>query len=243
MATIGVDTLVGLLLRWRSQTPQQRLTDWLVRFLLLFCYPIFLYCLTFYIHMLVQTKVGEGSGWMSPAYRRRLIGNTENPNLQPQGVLASIIEFQEKMFLNNRGIVTPHVWMSEWWSWPFDLKGVAYVTFNDRAVYFHGNPIVWWSVSLGLLWAISYFLYIPWRDATRQHLRESSASVYNQRLAAPGSVKFPVWIGDEEASLMGDAAFLLGGYLMNLLPFILIARVCFIYHYMPSLQQSPQSPP
>lgn len=147
----------------------------------------------------VQTKMGEGAGWMSPAYRRRLIGNTENPDLgtssfflsfflsllfssysyqiatEPQGVIASIIEFQEKMYLNNKGIITPHVWMSEWWrypysfflsfptlllsffllrfhppppplnSWPFDLKGVAYVTFNDRAVYFHGNPIIWYA--------------------------------------------------------------------------------------------------
>ncbi len=101
-----------------------------------------------------------------------------------------------------------------WYTWPFNLKGVLYWTnYMENArqvIYLFGNPFVWWGTTLVLsLFAafVFYFLFVS-----------------NQTTLPAGQLHFICY-----------GAYLVSGYVINWIPYIGITRVCFIYHYMPSL--------
>ena len=72
-------------------------------------------------------------------------------------------------------------------------------------IYLIGNPIIYWFGGLGIIFLL---LYIIFQKFDRN---------------------------DNYKKQRGLIIFLLGGYLLNFLPFILIGRVMFLYHYSVSL--------
>lgn len=109
--------------------------------------------------------------------------------------------------------------MSKWWSWPLNLRGLLYYSEDvDKAaktqklVYLLGNPAVIWLILVGVCVAFGFaFVYCRYR--------------HDSTLRLPRS-----W-----GATMRVLTYLCLVYLCNLLPYILVSRSAFIYHYMPAL--------
>eukprot|EP00002_Diphylleia_rotans_P038088 TRINITY_DN8606_c0_g1_i2.p1 TRINITY_DN8606_c0_g1~~TRINITY_DN8606_c0_g1_i2.p1 ORF type:complete len:562 (+),score=86.98 TRINITY_DN8606_c0_g1_i2:62-1747(+) len=216
MGIIGMDVLVGLLASWRKQDFEERLLSWISYALLLFVVPLLFYFFMWVLHIHYLPKTGKGDPWMSHEFRKNLIGNEEPAHIQPKGLIDSIIEFQYKLYVNNKGIVEPHNWMTAWWSWPVLVRGLAFWGGREesdppgtrRYIYLLGNPLVWWFATATVVFFLGFVFYIPYRITP---------------------------LSEGQKRFLKTGALLLGAYIFNWLPFILIARVTFLYHYMPSL--------
>jgi dolichyl-phosphate-mannose-protein mannosyltransferase len=121
------------------------------------------------------------------------------------------------MLSANARIETPHHWMSKWWSWPINSRGVLYFAENtkggeQRMVYLLGNPAVSWLVGGVLVFAVALLVIgLRYRRDTVMRFRR------------PTRQWFCV------------IAFLLFAYFVNIAPYMAVDRAAFIYHYMPAL--------
>jgi dolichyl-phosphate-mannose--protein O-mannosyl transferase len=91
-----------------------------------------------------------------------------------------------------------------------------------------GNPMVWWFAVFclfvfGVGVASSFVYYVGW-------VRRSQAVALTDPMPSLGVALARVFC---KRALLGGV--LLVGYLGNWVPFVLIKRVCFNYHYLPAL--------
>jgi len=141
----------------------------------------------------------------------------EGSGLQPPSLWAKFVELNGEMLRANRDLNKEHKFGSRWWEWPLMMRTVLYWAakappYVDHVrtvarIYCIGSPAVWWSAAL-----------------------------------APAAFVI-VWLGDQiESKPAADSAppaangwLLLVGYVVNWLPFILVQRTQFLYHFLPSL--------
>lgn len=129
-----------------------------------------------------------------------------------KNVLKRFVELNMEMYRSNQRLTSDHPYSSKWYSWPFMTRPIFYWVDGDSRIYFLGNPAVWWASTVGAVLSIWYLVLSP---------------------------KSPVGLGP----LLGIKnrrkdkilILLLGAYALNLLPFIGIQRVMFLYHYMIAL--------
>jgi dolichyl-phosphate-mannose-protein mannosyltransferase len=130
----------------------------------------------------------------------------------PTGDLVrDIIDVHRTMFAVNYGLTATHPNASAWWSWPWMWRPLYYHAGSNSAIYFIGNPVVWWGTSVGLL-------FILWCTVRRVFERTGGEGAF--------------W------SEMAPRLLPLVGFLAAYLPYILIPRVLFLYHYLPALMFS-----
>jgi dolichyl-phosphate-mannose-protein mannosyltransferase len=121
------------------------------------------------------------------------------------------------MLSANARIDTPHHWMSKWWSWPINGRGVLYYSTDlgdgqQQLVYLLGNPAAIWLVLLGVIGGFSVlFFYCRYRSGQ--------------------TAFYPNWVRAFASSLTYTCLV----WLINLLPYILVSRAAFVYHYLPAL--------
>jgi len=121
------------------------------------------------------------------------------------------------MLSANARIDTPHHWMSKWWTWPINARGVLYYSSDveddkQQLIYLLGNPAAIWLVLAGVLTGfVVLFMYC--------------------RCRAGHDAFFPNWVRAFAATLAYTCII----WLLNLLPYILVSRAAFVYHYMPAL--------
>jgi dolichyl-phosphate-mannose--protein O-mannosyl transferase len=122
------------------------------------------------------------------------------------------------------GAVMEHVFMSEWWEWPtmFQAKSVPFAaTHEGGQIKCLGNPVVWLGVFgnfcvctvAGLLFA-RHAVMSAGKPAAA--VEEGAVELDRRGWAIPF---FVLW----------------SGYLLNLVPYQLIKRSKFVYHYIPAL--------
>jgi dolichyl-phosphate-mannose-protein mannosyltransferase len=111
------------------------------------------------------------------------------------------------MFSANAGITTPHPYSSLWWQWPLMNKPIYYWVNNNAGIYFIGNPVVWWTNGVVFFWLIGHLIF-----GTARKLKRELSVDRNPQLWLP-----------------------LTGYLISMLPIVLIHRPLFLYHYLPAL--------
>lgn len=136
------------------------------------------------------------------------------------GLILRLLHNQEYMFRYHSTLDSPHPYSSSWYQWPVMQRPIWYysriVTGSSgtgglrEGISAFGNPLVWWA---GIPAAL-YMLYMVLR----------SGSPSRQGLSSPVS-----------AVQRKCALFLLTGYLTQYLPWSLITRATFIYHYFPSV--------
>ncbi len=112
--------------------------------------------------------------------------------------------------------------MSQWWEWPtMDASTVPFAaTHEGGQLKALGNPAVWWGVTANFLavtplWALVALRLRDWGGV-------------RARFPATAAALDPLLI---------PFATLYAGYLLNLVPYQLIARSKFVYHYIPALMQ------
>ena len=144
------------------------------------------------LHFLLLDQPGPGDIWGAPS------GN----------LVHDIIDIHRSMFQANYGLAATHPNGSAWWGWPWMWRPLYYYAGPNFALYFVGNPVVWWGSSIGLLWLV-------WGTVRRLLSKASTVDTS---------------AGQQVARLLP-----LLGFLVSFLPFIVIPRVMFLYHYLPSL--------
>jgi dolichyl-phosphate-mannose-protein mannosyltransferase len=110
------------------------------------------------LHFTLLDQPGPGDAWGTPS------GN----------LVQDIIGIHRTMFHANYGLTATHPNTSAWWSWPWMWRPLYYYSGDNTAIYFVGNPVVWWGTSVGLL-------VLLWKT-TRGVLGGSSAQLTPERL-------------------------------------------------------------
>lgn len=116
--------------------------------------------------------------------------------------LSFFITNQSSMFNYHSGIEATHPYMSDWWSWPLDLRPL-YASSPNRmfvpkgtsmGISSFGNPFVWW-LTYPVLFGALYLLFKKKADA--------------------------------------ELKTMVAGFLSMYLPWVLVSRSSFIYHFFP----------
>jgi dolichyl-phosphate-mannose--protein O-mannosyl transferase len=252
VGVVGIDVAVRLLIDLRDGA---RLELWIKEFLLklvlLLVIPLGVYFLMFAIHFWLLPLSGDGDVFMTREFKARLVGAKGVPaGTVPKGLLASIFELQRTMFVSNEGLAATHTWGSTWDQWPFMAgKGVLYWTHPNTMIYLLGNPLVWWGSTVAVFAFITMMLW-PAVEAFTGGRGAAAAGGYaalpssvhddSSDAGAKGSGGAPRLRLVERvrrARIRSLGVFFLSGYMANLLPYMLIRRVCFVYHYIPALIQ------
>jgi len=175
--------------------------------------PILLYFSVFVIHFSLLTKSGEGDAFMTPAFQSSLQGSNyaNDSTIKPLNTFQKFIELNEEMYTANKTLTATHPYSSKWYSWPFMIRPIYYWNHasgtlgTESKIYLIGNPFVWWASTVGILYLILSFM----------------AEFISKRRIALTNNTIPL--------------ILIGGYIINFLPFIGIGRVMFLYHYLSAL--------
>lgn len=182
---------------------------------------ISLYVALFFVHFSTMQKTGPGVGFFTEGFRKTLIGEPNyNVNATRDSFPSLFVYLNKYMLTANAGITTRHNWESYWYQWIVNWRGLLYYNHEEKAtgkwasVYLHGNPLVIWisggCVAIFLLCALIAARYRD-RSMPIGQMRESLGYAINTCL------------------------FLFWGWLINLLPYILVDRSAFVYHYLPGL--------
>lgn len=181
----------------------------LLKVLLFLIVPFLIYVSFFIVHFSLLYKSGPGDAFMSPAFQKELQGSTAYTTAKPLSFWRKFVELNKAMYTGSSTLTATHPDGSQWFEWPFMRKPIWYWVKNipDKAanIYLFGNPAVWWSTGFLMIW-----------------------------LALSLLIGKPLIFGRMK-KIPFDFYLLLLGYFINLLAFIFIGRVTFLYHYLISL--------
>lgn len=191
-----------------------------------------LYAWNFWVHFKLLPYHGDGDAFMSLEFQRKIVNNTHyDPNAPELPFLTKLWQLNAEMLSANARIDTPHHWMSKWHSWPLNQRGVLYYSHtrpdgHSEVVYLLGNPAVIWFVGIAVLVGfVALFIYLRVRNEP--------------------DLRFPAGF----RGFLNSIFYASITYLLNLLPYILVSRSAFVYHYMvraptaPSASVDPTTPP
>lgn len=165
------------------------------------------YLVPFYIHFNLLNKSGPGNAFMSVAFQSELNNGKENtPN--PLNFWEKFKELNTTMYTANAGLTATHPFGSTWNQWPIDKKPIY---------YWYQAPTLENNEKTGKI----YFLGNPaiWLLALEAILLTLVLMISRK----------------ERQKITPFMYFLVLGYFANLLPFMGITRVAFLYHYLLSI--------
>lgn len=165
---------------------------------------------------------GKYDNFMPLHFRKTLINNPEyDPSAKRASFLRLFLYLNGRMVQSNASIKKRHVWESTWYQWIVDWRGLLYFLFKEKKdgkqlrtqIYLLGNPVVIYMVLLSVIFFCGM----------------SCAAVRYRQIA---SKALPL---RKFRRTKGLGTFLLFGWLCNLIPYVLVDRAAFIYHYLPGL--------
>ena len=129
------------------------------------------------------------------------------PDILSGRSVVDVLGLQGSMFEYHSKLTATHAFSSPWWNWPLMLKplwlNVSYLPSNAKStIVLLGNPAVWW-VGFACVIVISVFALVKIVRAAGKRL---------------GEVGLP-------------AIFIAAFFFFQWVPYILISRVTFIYHF------------
>jgi len=161
-----------------------------------------IYFIFFAGHLIILNKSGPGDAFMNVGFQKTLIGSKyKNDPAKTPNIFQKFTELNVQMYKSNQGLTATHPYSSQWYSWPSMSRPIYYWVNGDARIYLIGNPIIWWSS------AIAVMFYVLWSLAYGLKTKETHYTLHS------------------------TGYFLIAGYVLNLLPFIGVKRVMFLYHY------------
>src|SRR3989344_2852310 len=172
--------------------------------------PFVVYFSAVTAYSLILHKSGTGDAFMSTGYQKTLQGNgyQNNLDIKTPNIFSKFYELNRQMYAVNQALTASHPYSSRWYTWPLMIRPIYYWVQGNARIYFIGNPIIWWSSTIAVLYVLSIIAYKLWLKLRRYDI---SSSLLNS------------------SNLL---TILITGYVMNLLPFIGVKRVMFLYHYL-----------
>lgn len=170
------------------------------------------YFIIFLIHFKFTPYSGMGNDFMSAEFQSGLKGNQyyAKLNIKSLNYFEKFLELNKMMLAYQKTMNQGHPYSSSWYSWPFLVRPIYFwgntESLLKERIYLLGNPILWWSVSLSLI----FFILANLRNAK-------------------------AWISEEISGSKSREFCLLILFTINFIPFIFIGRIMFIYHYLVAL--------
>lgn len=171
-----------------------------------------------------QNATGTVSGFTCPKnYTHKLTYGMPNTQVSPAEALACKVQyapikklnfFQKfaelnvTMYTTNQGLKQSHPDASPWYSWPIMARPLYYWHHDGARIYLLGNPFVWWISICGVILLLVGQIVKSW-----------------------------VWSHPRLANWYGNESFWVSmiGFWASLLPFMMVSRVMFMYHYLTAL--------
>ncbi len=154
--------LLGVLLAvrlWQAVVASQAVVRWLRAGALMVISAVVVYAAGWALHFLLLPAPGPGDVWHVSQWTQPL----------PVSFVREMIAWHRVMLTANYNLGATHPDGSPWWSWPLLRTPVFYWTGAARdivpsdtrvaAMYFLGNPAVWWGGSVVFGLAIGWLLY------------------------------------------------------------------------------------
>ncbi len=174
-------------------------------FLIIIFIGLAVYIIPLAIHFKLLPNSGPGDAFMSQTFQQELKYGSQNVS-QPLTFWQKFIELNQKMYFYNATLKGNHPFGSRWYAWPVDHRPIYY--WNQDNTTLSGWRAKIYFVGNPLLWwlAAGFTLLTLFAIARKKTRRQIEPIFY----------------------------ILILGYLANLFPFILVKRVSFLYHYLPS---------
>ena len=187
-----------------------KIRQYLLKLSILTIVPLLVYASFFAIHFSLLYKSGPGDAFMSPGFQKGLQGSKIYTKEKIPNFFGKFIELNKRMYTASATLTATHPDASDWYQWPLMKKPIWYWTqsYPDGQVaniYLVGNPLVWLPALIFLFIAITGLFLKNFLSYSKERMQPL---LYY---------------------------FLIAGYFINLLPFILIGRVTFLYHYLSAL--------
>jgi dolichyl-phosphate-mannose-protein mannosyltransferase len=202
----GLTSLVLVALIWLWDQASRR-TSWLNRFAeatLLVLLPLVIYVGSFWLHFKLLPKSGTGDAFMSTQFQATLIGN---PVYDPTASLSfpdKLIELNQEMYRANQTLTATHPYGSHWYTWPLEQRPIYYWQGPQLTDGRQGNIYLLGNPVIWWGVWIAIICGLAYAYIKRRTLRPATTAAL---------------------ALAGTA------YLINLIPFMAVSRVMFLYHY------------
>jgi len=168
--------------------------------------PLAIYVLAFVPHFKLLYKSGPGDAFMSQDFQKTLQGNSLFSGTQSRSFFKNFAELNVQMYTSSANLKSTHPDGSTWSDWLFMRRPIWYWDRDLQTnIYLVGNPFIWYAVSPAILLVLLNLIF-DWPDIFKQKTEKRS------------------WLW-----------FLICGYFISLLPFALMSRVVFLYHYLTPL--------
>lgn len=169
-----------------------------------------LYTVLFYIHFRLLPKSGDGDAFMKETFKATLIGNKlYDPKHRGPGFISNFLYLNYEMYIANKGIKTRHFWESKYWQWVLNKRGLLYYSEVSKAdptyhekIYLIVNPAVTAVTCISLV--ICILMSAVWVIRRWRSRAPSKKRLERRRMH----------------SFILRGAFLLSGYVFNLLPYV-----------------------
>lgn len=172
-----------LIIEGYKNLKERRFLD-LSKFTCCFLVSLAVYFSVFAVHFVLLPKPGPGDAFMASGFRE-------------ENIIKNFWDLNLEMYRSNQRLTATHPYSSSWYEWPFSHKPIFYWVKDNAKIYLQGNPVIWWTSTMGAVYSIWYVVYRKFKDKI--------------------------------------LTILLSGYILNLLPFIGVKRVMFLYHYLAAL--------
>jgi dolichyl-phosphate-mannose--protein O-mannosyl transferase len=166
--------------------------------------PLLIYLGCFWLHFKLLPATGDGDAFMSQQFQSTLIGNASYDPYARMGFFAKVTELNITMYRANRDLTATHPYGSRWATWPFLERPIYYWQGTADASGKQGNIYL---LGNPIVW---------WGVVVSAMAILAYILINNHKLPR---------------RLSQLVTLLVIGYLLNLLPFIGVPRVMFLYHY------------
>lgn len=171
------------------------------------------YYLNFSLHFALLPKSGQGDDFMTPQFQRDLEGSKfyQHPKLESLSDWDKFLELNIMLWRYHQTMHQSHPYSSTAFEWLWMKRPIYYwengANENKARIYLLGNPLLWWAGSVAILFLLSNEIHTcknKWKE------------FFNTK---------------EKSRKLDTDTFILILFLANFVPFFLIDRVMFIYHY------------
>lgn len=137
----------------------------------------------------------------------------EMVNYRNPGFFGKFWELQKVMWHVNAGLTASHNWESRPESWPLLLRGINFWARQHHQVYLIGNPFIWWSSTLVIVFYLVFkgLAVLRWQRGYEDYK----------------NVTFKRFDYEVGTTVLGWA--------FHYFPFFLMERQLFLHHYLPAL--------
>lgn len=188
----------------------KQIKDFIIKAIIIGVVSFLFYFSVFAVHLKMLPKSGDGDAFMSASFQKTLVGNQfyHDSNIKPAGLFRKFVELNTVMYSANAGLTATHPYGSKWYSWPFLSRPIYYWYHDD------GNNAASRIYLQGnpFIWWLGFIVVVYYALWCLAGLSKKNK-------------KPEFW----------PIGLMILGYLGNLVPYIFVSRVAFLYHYFPSL--------